>query len=175
VKGTRFLTMEAAAGKSDQWIYLPEMNKVRRIAGSEGSGSFMGTDLSYDDIASTDRDVADDTHALLRTEKLDGHDCYVVESKPKDASYQYSKMVSWIDTGTRVNYKLELYDKKGTLAKVLETMELKDVSGRLSPWVTKMTSVQKGTNTVIYVEKLEYDKAVSEGTFTTNYLETGRA
>jgi hypothetical protein len=43
VRGTRFLTMDNASGKSDQWIFLPGIGKVRRIASSEGGGNFMGT------------------------------------------------------------------------------------------------------------------------------------
>ncbi|MDD3821178.1 MAG: outer membrane lipoprotein-sorting protein, partial [Spirochaetales bacterium] len=56
VAGTRFLTIENPGKAADQWIYLPSLGKVRRIAASEGSASFMGTDLSYDDLSSADRD-----------------------------------------------------------------------------------------------------------------------
>ena len=41
VRGTRFLTMDKAQGKSDQWIFLPSLGKVRRIASSESGGNFM--------------------------------------------------------------------------------------------------------------------------------------
>ncbi|GHT49267.1 hypothetical protein FACS1894102_3720 [Spirochaetia bacterium] len=192
VRGTRFLTMENKTGVDDRFIYLPELNKVRRIAASEGSGSFMGTDMSYDDIASTDREVDKDTHKVLREEAFGknvpsreafdknapsagaGKMCYVIESKPKDASYQYNKMISWIDKNNSVTYRLELYDKKDNLQKVFETLELKDVQGRLSPWVTKMTTLKDGTFTTIYIQKLAYDSNIPEGAFTTNYLETGR-
>jgi hypothetical protein len=70
VAGTRFLTMDTASGGSDRWIYLPSLDRVRRIAASESGGSFMGTDFSYDDISSMDRDVSLDTHTLLREEMV---------------------------------------------------------------------------------------------------------
>ncbi|GHV72806.1 hypothetical protein AGMMS49940_01080 [Spirochaetia bacterium] len=175
VKGTRFLTMENRSGADDRFIFLPELNKVRRIAAGEGSGSFMGTDLSYDDISSADREVDKDTHRLLKEESLNGDVCYVIESIPKDGTYQYGKIISWIDKNNSVTRKLELYDKKNTLQKVFETLELKDVQGRLSPWVTKMTTLSAGTFTTIYIQKLAYDSNIPEGAFTTAYLETGRA
>jgi hypothetical protein len=93
VKGTRFLTMQNKNNEDDRWIYMPEPKKVRRIAARAGGGSFVGTDMSYDDISSTDRDVDKDTHKILREETLNGSSCYVIESTPKDKSYQYSKMV----------------------------------------------------------------------------------
>jgi outer membrane lipoprotein-sorting protein len=175
VKGTRFLSTENQNGGEDRWIYLPELNRVRRIAAAEGSGSFMGTDLSYDDVSSADREIDKDKHKFVREESLNGKVCYVIESTPKDTSYQYSKMISWIDKTTSALYKLELYNKKGNLQKLFETIELKDVQGRLSPWVTKMTNVASGSFTTIYVQKLKYDSALPDGMFTTNYLETGRA
>ena len=174
VKGSRFLTIENQDKANDQWIFLPSLGKVRRIAASEGSGSFMGSDLSYDDISSADREVSLDTHKILREEKLSGNDCYVIEATPKDSSYQYSKMIQWIDKNNYVCYKVELYDKRGTQVKLLETTEFKEVQGRLAPWVTKMTTLAAGTSTTLNVGILKYDDPIPESVFTVNYLETGR-
>ena len=174
VRGTRFLTIENPGKDNDQWIFLPSLGKVRRIAASEGSGSFMGTDFSYDDISSVDRNVNMDTHKTLREEKHNGKDCYVIESTPKDASYQYSKMIQWIDKENFVPHKVELYDKRGGQAKLLEILELREVQGRLAIMVTRMTTLAAGTSTSLNVQALKYDDPIPEGVFTTNYLETGR-
>ena len=174
IRGTRFLSIENSGRGNDQWIYLPSLAKVRRIAASEGSDSFMGTDFSYDDIASADRKADLDNHVLLRNEKYKDNDCYVIESTPKDSNYQYSKMVQWIDRSYFVPYKVELYDKRGNQVKLLEILELREVQGRLSPVVTKMTTLAAGTSTSLNVGTLRYDDPVPEGVFTTNFLETGR-
>jgi outer membrane lipoprotein-sorting protein len=171
---TRFLTIENSSGGDEQWIFLPSLAKVRRIAAAEGSGSFVGTDLSYSDIASANRGSDLDTHRIAREEELRGRPCYVIESVPKDSSYQYSKMVQWIDKENSVNHKIELYDKRGTHVKTMETLELKDVQGRLSPMVSKMSSLADGTSTTITVDRLEYDSPIPESVFTPRYLETGR-
>ncbi|MDR1108751.1 MAG: outer membrane lipoprotein-sorting protein [Spirochaetaceae bacterium] len=172
---TRFLTMENPGKDDDRWIFLPALGKVRRIAASEGSGSFMGTDFSYDDISSADRDTELDTHVLLREESLNGHVCSVIESTPKNRSYQYSKMVQWIDQSSLIAYKIALYDRRGTLVKELEILDAKEIQGRLSPMVTRMTTIAAGTSTTITVDILKYDDPIPEGVFTTAYLETGRA
>jgi outer membrane lipoprotein-sorting protein len=175
VRGTRFLTMENQGGADDQWIYLPSLNKVRRIAASEGSGSFMGTDLSYDDVSSSNRDAGLDTHALLREENLNGRPCYVIESKPRDTSYQYSRMLLWIDKDSKLNWKIECYDRRNTLVKILEVLDVKDVQGFITPTVTKMSTLASGTSTTINVDIIKYDDPIPESVFTTSYLETGRA
>jgi hypothetical protein len=171
---TRFLTIENQNGNDEQWIFLPALGKVRRIAASEGSGSFVGTDLSYSDIASANRKAGLDTHRIAREEEFRGKPCYVIESVPKDSSYQYSKMIQWIDRDSSVNYKIELYDKRGTHVKTMEILELRDVQGRLSPMVTKMSSLADRTSTTITVDRLEYDSPIPESVFTPRYLETGR-
>lgn len=174
VAGTRFLTMENKGGDDDRWIFLPSLGKVRRIASAEGSGSFMGTDLSYDDISSADRDASLDAHSYLREETLDGKACHVIESKPIDPKYQYLKMVSWIDAKTLVAWKIELYDRKGELVKLLEVVEVKDVQSRVTPVKTRMTTVAAKTSTTINVDIIKYDDKIPEGVFTVDYLSTGR-
>ena len=174
VAGTRFLTMETGGGADDRWIYLPSLGKLRRIAASEGSGSFVGTDFSYDDISSADRDAALDTHTVLREEALNGKMCFVIESLPKDKIYEYAKMISWIDKETLVAYKLELFDKKQKLVKTLEVLEVKDIQGRLTPVATRMTTAASGTSTTIFVDSIVYDAPIAESYFSTAYLETGR-
>ncbi|MCD1655349.1 outer membrane lipoprotein-sorting protein [Treponema zuelzerae] len=174
VAGTRFLTIETASGADDRWIYLPALGKVRRIAASEGSGRFVGTDFSYDDISSATRDFSADSHRVLKEEELRGSLCHVVESTPKDSGYQYSKMISWIAKDSLIALRIELYDRKGTHVKTVDILETKDVQGRLTPMVTKMSTIADGTSTEIRMEIMKYDDPIPEGVFTTDFLSTGR-
>jgi len=175
VAGTRFLTMDNASGGSDQWIFLPSLGRVRRISASESSGSFMGTDFSYDDISLIDRDVSLDTHTLLREETLNGNSCYVIQSVPKDSSYQYSKNVSWVDKNNFRIYKAEMYNRRGEAIKLMEMSDYRDIQGRVTPMQTKISTVGAGTSTTIFIEIARYDDPIPESVFTTAYLETGRA
>jgi hypothetical protein len=174
VAGTRFLTIENPGKDDDRWIFLPGLGKVRRLAASEGSGSFVGTDFSYDDVSSQDRNADLDNHRILREEKFRDADCYVIESTPKDSGYQYSKMIHYIGKANFVNYKIELYDRRGNQVKLLEILNLKDVQGRLTAMETKMTTLAAGTSTTINVDIIKYDENIPEGVFTTTFLETGR-
>ncbi|MDR2795782.1 MAG: outer membrane lipoprotein-sorting protein [Spirochaetaceae bacterium] len=174
VAGTRFLTMDNASGGEDRWIFLPSLGKTRRIATSEGGGSFMGTDFSYDDISSTDRSVDADTHSILREETLNGSLCYVIQSVSKDSAYQYSKTISWIDKAKSLIYKSEMYNKRNELAKIMEISNYKDVQGRLTPVQTKISTPASGTSTTVFMDIVKYDDPIPDGVFTVNYLETGR-
>jgi len=174
VAGTRFLTVENPGKAGDRWIFLPSLGKVRRISSAESSGSFMGTDFSYDDVSLTDRDYSEDSHKLLREESIEGKLCWVVESTPKGSDFQYSKSVSWIDKANNVALRVQLFDKRGALLKQLEMGRLETVQGRLTPMSMKMTNVQAKTSTVVDVEILKYDEKIPESVFTVRFLETGR-
>jgi outer membrane lipoprotein-sorting protein len=175
VRGTRFLTIDKSSGVSDRWIFLPNLGKVRRIAASEGGSSFMGTDFSYDDMSMLNRDTEEDTHTILREEALNGAACYVIQSIPRDGDFQYSKMILWIDKANSVIYQVEMYDRRGALAKVMENGALQDVQGRLTATRTTVRTVATGTLTTIYMDIIKYDDPIPEGVFTPAYLETGRA
>jgi len=176
VAGTRFLTMENSGGADDRWIFLPSLGKVRRVAASEGSGSFMGTDFSYDDISSMSRGAELDTHTLLREENFGGNACYVIQSVPKNSSYQYSKMIQWVAKDSKITAKIELYDKKNNTSpvKTVEMSGIKDVQGRPTVTVTKITTHAAGTSTTINMDIVKYDDNIPERVFSTTFLETGK-
>ena len=174
VAGTRFLTVTAPGKAADMWIFLPALGKVRRLAASEGSGSFMGTDMSYDDVGLANRAVGADNHSILREETLNGNPCWVIESLSRSADFQYSKTVSWIDKASRMTWKVEIYDKKGELVKILEILKAEDKQGRLTSTETKMSTLKTKTSTTIFVEIIKYDDPIPASVFTTKYLETGR-
>jgi hypothetical protein len=119
VAGTRFLTIENPGAEDDRWIFQPARGREQRIAQGDGSKSFVGTDFSNDDISSANRDAGLDTHTLVREESLGENPCYVIQSVPKDSSYQYSKMIQCIDKNTGVCHKIDLYDRKNALVKSL--------------------------------------------------------
>ena len=182
IKNTRYLQIQNKNRDDDKWIYLPGLGRVRRIASSQGDQSFVGSDFSYDDLET--REVDEDTHKLLREEKLGKYDCYVVESVPK-TDWDYSKRIVWITKDTFVPVKAELYSKKtGKLQKVLTVKQnLKKVNGIWTIFETTMKDVEKNHTTKLYIMKnkkngkyfLEYNKKISPKRFTQAFLKTGRA
>jgi hypothetical protein len=176
VKDTRFLSIQKASGEEDRWIYLPALGKVRRVAAGESGSSFMGTDFSYDDVSTmTSRPLELDDYAFLRSDTLNGQKVFVIEVKPKDQALSaYSKTVQYIVDGTWLSAKTEIYGKDGTLIKVSETSEFRQIDGYWTPVKTTMTNVVTGHSTSLSIEKMIYNKPIPAGVFTTRFLETGR-
>lgn len=179
VKDTRFLQVENKDADDDKWIYLPSLKSTRRIAASEGSKAFMGTDATYDDMST--RDVDEDTHEFVNeNEEKNGYTCWVVKSTPKDPkSSQYSYRINWVDKNTNYPIYSEMYDKKGKLLKTLTLEALEKKTGETGveydiPMQEYMKNVQTGHSTRLIIRKLVLDQKIEDRYFTSSFLNTGK-
>ena len=176
VRNTRFLTVEHSDRGDDQWIYLPSLRKVKRIAATERDGSFMGSDFSYADMSFSDSMIEENEHAMLREETLLGTECAVVESISKvGTGATYARQLSWVDRETWIPLRVEFY-REGTAApeKVLTADNIKQIQGRWIAETITMTTTGSEHKTVLDFKQVKYDIALDPGFFTTNFLETGR-
>lgn len=175
VKGTRFLMISNENGSVDQRIYLPHLGKVRRITGTtEGTQSFMGTDFSYNDMAYMERDPNLDTYKKEADEVYQGVPCYVIEATPKDTDSEYSKTRIWIQKDTNNFVRTELYNRSGSLVKVIEISDYKMIQGINTPMTTKLTTLSTDTATIIHILKMKYNMKIPNKVFTPRYLEQGK-
>lgn len=118
VKGTALLTHAHKVGDDDQWLYLPALKRIKRISSRNKSGSFVGSEFSYEDLAG--REVEKYTYHYIGNEKYDNRDCFIVERFPKDKKNSgYSRIVSWLDQDEYRVWKENYYDKRKTLLKTL--------------------------------------------------------
>ncbi len=117
VQGTALLIHGHPEGQDDQWLYLPALKRVKRISSSTRSGSFMGSEFSYEDMSSPE--VEKYTYLYLRDEPCGELTCTVTEQVPVDKKSSYSRQVVWQDTGEIRTWKVEYYDRKNSHLKTL--------------------------------------------------------
>ena len=117
VQGTALLTHAHINTQDDQWLYLPALKRVKRINASSRSGSFMGSEFSYEDMTSSE--VEEYAYRYLRDEPCGALTCTVIEQVPLDRKSGYSRKIVWQDTGELRTWKMELYDRKDSHLKTL--------------------------------------------------------
>jgi outer membrane lipoprotein-sorting protein len=172
VKGTSFMSWSYNDGRDDdQWIYLPALKKTKRISSDGKSDYFMGSDFTYDDLG--DRHPSEDTHKLLREETINGKACYVIESKPKDEDYMYSKTVTWVIKDIFIGLKREFYDENGKLLKTLEIKSFEKISGFWVITDTEMKNVQKNHKTNMKFENIQINKGLADSKFSERSMTMG--
>ncbi len=161
---------------SDNWLYMPAAKKVRRISGSEGSGDFMGTDFTYDDMG--DRGLNKDSFTLLGEESVDADgksiECYKVECVAKDTTEKNPRRIVWISKDNFLLIKGEFFDRQNNLQRILTCSGFEKQSGY---WTTKkmlMKNVQTEHTTTIEMDDVSYDIPLDDSLLTVNALENGR-
>ncbi len=117
VKGTAMLTHSHKVESDDQWLFLPDLKRVKRISSSNKSGAFMSSEFAFEDMGS--QEVEKYTYKFLRDENIDGRDYFVVERIPTDRKSGYTKQISWVDKETHRLHQVEFYDRKSALLKTL--------------------------------------------------------
>lgn len=176
IRGTGFLQVEHSDGDDDLWIYLPALKKSRRLVANNKKDSFVGSDFSYGDIALPKVDLY--RHTLKGRAQVDGAECYIVESIPRDdavrSSSGYSRKVTWVRVDNALESKVEYYDLAGRLLKTQLVKRHELVEPDKGKWFAlhrEMTNHQTGHRTTFIVDKLQAAAKISDDLFTTRYLE----
>ncbi len=173
VKNTSFMnwSYDKAGKDDDQWIYLPALMKIKRISSDSKGDYFMGSDFTYDDLG--DRKPSDDTHKVIGEEKLNGLDCYIVESVPKDEDYMYSKTVTWVVKGRWYGLKKEFYDEDGELLKILTLKKADKIKGFWIIADVEMKNVQTNHKTIMQLSNIKIDTGIPASMFTQRMMKRG--
>ncbi|NIM18809.1 MAG: outer membrane lipoprotein-sorting protein [Candidatus Latescibacteria bacterium] len=174
VRGMTFMVWKYGDKEDDRWLFIPAVDLVRRIAADDKRSSFVGSDFNYEDVSG--RDVESDTYTLVREEKLNERDCYVIESVPKKV-IDYTKRVSWVDKENYLPLKEEYYDRQGELYRVFTAEQVDVIASRKDeaskfPSVTKrtMANLKTGHKTEVSFEDIAYDIDLNDKDFSERYL-----
>ena len=174
VKGTAFLTFSHKVGDDEQWLYLPALKRVKRINSRNKSGSFMGSEFAYEDIAS--QEVEKYNYKHLREEKYEGQDCFVGESYPVDKKNSgYTKRISWVDKAEYRLLKVEFYDRKKSL---LKTLTVSDYQQYLDTYwradSMHMINHQTGKSTTLLWQNYQFRTGLTDTDFNATSLKRVR-
>jgi len=174
VAGTAFLTYSHKRGDDDQWLFLPALKRVKRISARNKSGSFMGSEFSYEDIAS--QEIEKYTYKFLREESCQELECFVSERYPVDRENSgYSRQVAWMDKEEYRPWKIEYFDRKDAL---LKTLIFKDYQQYLDKFwrasLMEMVNHQTGKSTVLQWSNFHFKTGLSDRDFDKNSLKRTR-
>ncbi len=147
VEGTELLTWSHRQGADDQWLYLPAIQRVKRISSRNKSGSFMGSEFSYEDLGS--QEVEQFTYRYLREEKLGGRDTVVIERYPEDKLSGYAKQVVWYDMEYGRPVQIHYFDRKEELLKISTFGDFRKLGQWWREHRIEMSNVQTHKRSVI--------------------------
>lgn len=160
---------------ADQWIYLPVLKKIRRVAIRDPGDSFLGSDLTYADISGHDIDA--DDHTLLQIFTKGNVSYFLVKSVPRDQRKSlYSKTISWFEKGQDWNgcfkRQVDFYDKKGVPLKQ-ELIKWQQVD---KAWVWSevlVKNIQNGHSSIFRIKDVKINLGLDNEIFSERALRLG--
>ena len=162
-RGVAFLMIEQPSGEDEMRMWLPSFRRMRRIATSKRGESFMGSDLSFEDL--TSRTLTDYSYNLLGEELLAGEAVWILENVPKpELRSSYSRIVSKVRKHDAAVLQETIYDRAGELLKERST-EFGPFGDYLLPVRMVVRNVQKNHTTELTFTNIKVDTGIEESLF----------
>lgn len=173
IAGTGLLSFTHALTANDQWLYLPALKRVKRIASANKSGPFVGSEFAYEDLTSPE--VAKYRYKWLRDEVLESRDTFVVEDYPVYEHSGYTRRIVWIDKVMFRPLKIEYYDRKDALLKTLVLSEHAQYLDKFwRPAKMSMVNHQTGKRTELSWSNYTFRNGLTDRDFDQNTLKRSR-
>tara|TARA_Y100000590_G_scaffold470512_1_gene665885 strand:- start:1748 stop:2461 length:714 start_codon:yes stop_codon:yes gene_type:complete len=169
--GISFLKIEQDDGEDFMNMWLPGFKKFRRISSQKKSDSFMGSDLSFEDM--TNRELDEYTYKIINSNSpcYDNSDepCYILESIPNDSDSEYSKHLTWVEKNSFSSLKEESYDLENKLLKKkfikYKKIEKYNIMNELY-----VENVQKNHSTLLQINNIKVNLGFNDDIFHTRTI-----
>ena len=181
VRNTGFLTFDYdESGKDDdQWLFLPALRKTKRIAAGDKSGSFMGSDLNYSDMTSSDLNLYE--YTLMKETEVKGQKVWQIKAVPKTKAEAeksgYSKSVVFIRQDNYVMIRGVRWVHKKKRNKYLDVRKLEKIDGiwvSTELHVTTKSGKKTLHKTILKQKNVHFNQdEVNEDLFSIRRLEKG--
>lgn len=173
IADTALLTWSNRDADDDQWLFLPSIKRVKKIASKDRSGPFTGSTFAYEDLA--DYAIDEFGYIWIRQEACGQLVCDLVERKRKDPYSGYIRELVAIDVTEHRIRRIEYFDRDDKPLKILEAADFVEyvTGGRkfVQPHRLTMTNVQTGRSTILRWSPYRYGTGLNETRdFSTNAL-----
>lgn len=166
-KGAAFLKRD-----KEVWNWVPSIERTIKLPPSMMMQSWMGTDLTNDDLVRESSTVNDYEHEILGDSTILGRTCWKLQLIPKpEAPVVWGKMNVFVDQEDYIQLRAEFYDEDGYLVNIMNGTEIADMGGQKIASRVEMIPVEKdGHKTVMQFDKIEFDRPIEERFFTTQNM-----
>jgi len=164
IEGTALLSHAKILDPDDQWLFLPALKRVKRIASSNKSGPFVGSEFAFEDFTAIELNKFD--YRYTGTEVCGEYQCDVLERQPRYENSGYSKQIAWVDQDVFQIRRVEFYDRRGDLLKVLELGDYRQYdNGVWRAHLLSMENIQTNKQTDLVYQDYAFDVGISDKDF----------
>ncbi len=160
----------------EMWNWLPNIERVVKIAPSMLSQSWMGSDFTNDDLINQSSIVVDYTHQLVDEEVFDGDPSFIIDALAKlDAPVVWSRVRLWISSSTYLQRKVEFYDEFEDLVNTMYTYDVREIGGRqLATRMEMVPADNPDHKTEMLTHSAQFDFDIGDGFFSQQQMKALR-
>ena len=184
IRGTGFLVWEHPSRDDERFLFLPSLGRVRRIAGTESQESFAGSDFSYEEIGGREFDEytylfagpdQDRAASVAWVPPAGGppREAWRLESRRKDTSAPFPRVVSLILKDSFVVVQADIYNRRNERQKVYTVKKLELIEKIWTATSSEMTNALEKSRTELEIDNADYNVGLKEADFSRRELERG--
>jgi hypothetical protein len=156
------------AGKPEEmYVYIPALQKVRRVTGGMKDGSLFGTDLSYADVKQITYALSGNRLKLERSENVEGRPHWVMSTTPDPAEGgRFDKVLAWVDQKSCMVLRAEF--QQGGVVRKRFTSGAKFLAQSGPHWYFtegRIEDLQEKTQTTLKITGVMSDKDLADRLF----------
>ncbi len=158
--------------KNEVWNWLPSIERTIKMPPSMLMQSWMGTDLTNDDLVRETSMAEDFSQKIIGEEAIDGRDSYKIELTPKpESAVVWGKVLMWIDKAEYLQLKIEFYDEDEYLVNTMRGKNIKEMGGKILTSIFEVIPAEKpNQKTIIEYIDLKFNIEIDESYFTTQNM-----
>ena len=175
LKDAAYLMRESRDGSDEMYIFLPALNKIRRVVGGTRDNPLFGTDFSYNDLRQLHKAFAGQPTQVEAPEMIEGRPVHVLEIRPRaEDQSRYSRVRAWVDVEACTPLRMEFYEGERLSKRLLSPpASLARVDGYWYAAITEMHDLQAGTHTRMSVSEIETGPRLPERLFNPRLFHMG--
>lgn len=174
--GSAYLLLERPADNDEIYVFIPALNRVRRINSGASDGKLWGTDISYSDLRQLGSAVSVSGTRWAGTERVDGRDTQrLVVSLPPSDSTLFSELQIWVDSESCLATRVDFVNGKTAHKRLsVDPGKLQRDGNYWYASEVTIADLDAGTRTRLTVLGMRLDKNLSDRIFGANSFHLGR-
>ncbi len=165
VKKTTFLVNKHMDKDDDRWLYLPNLDLVKRISAGDKRTSFVGSHFYYEDVSG--RRIDEDVHELVETNA----NYYILKGTPKNPkTVEFSYYKAWIDKNTYMPVKTQYFDDNNKGYRKVEALKIEERDGFPTATKVRIDDYKSGGHTLMELRNVAYNVGLSVSDFSERSL-----
>ncbi|MGM0429670.1 MAG: outer membrane lipoprotein-sorting protein [Pseudomonadota bacterium] len=165
VRNTVFRVVKQQDKDDDRWLYLPDLDLVKRISAGDKRTSFVGSHFFYEDVSG--RDTSLDSYEILSEDD----EKYVLKGTPKDpgnVEFSYYEVV--IDKEHMLPVESTFYNESGDAYRKMEVLKVETIQDYPTVTHSRISDLANGGKTEMQFRFMKYDVGLPDSIFSERSL-----